>query len=181
MQKTTCIALVAQAVLTPLAMPSASSPQKIRPHCVLLSASLVEVWYGNVQKVLIMPHQLHRAARSHHVSAIHVPACPRDMSDARKETAHRSAAAEGVMTNVEAGVKADKALVRIIVVRTIADKTTAVRIIGVRADVARARKVNVEPQDNSAHQPLQAAPQTQVQPKSVFGSGCLAARSSLKS
>jgi hypothetical protein len=98
------------------------------------------------------------------------------MSDARKETAHRSAAVEGVMTNAEAGVKADKALVR-----TIADKTTEVRIIGVRADVARARKVNAAPQDNSAHLHLQAAPQTQVQPKSVFGSGCLAARSSLKS
>jgi hypothetical protein len=108
------------------------------------------------------------------------------MSDARKETAHRSAAAEGVMTNVEAGVKADKALVRTIVVRTIADKTIAdktiaVRIIGVRADVARARKVNAAPQGNSAHQHLQAAVPTQVQPKSVFGSGCLAARSSLKS
>jgi hypothetical protein len=175
MQKTMCTASVAPAVLTPLAMHSASSPQKIRPHCVLLSASLVEVWYGNVPKVLIMPPQLHRAARSHHVSAIRVPACPRDMSDARKETAHRSAAAEGVMTNVEAGVKADKALVRII-----ADKTTVVRIIGGKADVAKARKVNVEPQGNNDHQPLQAAPQTQVQPKSVFGSGCLAAKPWLK-
>jgi hypothetical protein len=97
------------------------------------------------------------------------------MSDARKETAHRSAAAEGVMTNVEAGVKADKALVRTIVVRTI-----AVRIIGVRADVARARKVNAAPQGNSAHQHLQAAVPTQVQPKSVFGSGCLAAKAWLK-
>jgi hypothetical protein len=102
------------------------------------------------------------------------------MSDARKETAHRSAAAEGVMTNVEAGVKADKALVRTIVVRTIADKTIAVRIIGVRADVARARKVNAERQGNNAHQRLQAAVQTQVQPKSVFGSGCLAAKAWLK-
>jgi hypothetical protein len=99
------------------------------------------------------------------------------MSDARRETAHRSAAVEVVMTNVEAGVKVDKALVRII----IADKTTVVRIIGVRiivlkADVARARKVNAAPQGNSAHQRLQVAPQIQVQPKSVFGSGCLAAR-----
>jgi hypothetical protein len=84
------------------------------------------------------------------------------------------------MTNVEAGVKADKALVRIIVVRTIADKTTVVRIIGVKADVARARKVNAAPQGNNDHQRLQAAPQTQVQPKSVFGSGCQAAKPWLK-
>jgi hypothetical protein len=137
---------------------------------------LVEVWYGSVQKVLIMRPQLHHAARSHHVNAIHVPECPRDMSDARRETAHRSAAVEVVMTNVEAGVKVDKALVRII----IADKTTVVRIIVLKADVARARKVNAEPQDNSAHPLLQVAAPTQVQPKSVFGSGCLAAKPWLK-
>ena len=137
MQKTTCTALVAQAVLTPLAMPSASSPQKIRLHCVLWSASLVEAWYGSVRKALIMPPQLHHAARNHLVNAIRVPACPRDMSDVRRETAHRSAAAEGVTTSVAVGVKADKALA----------KTTAARIIVVKGDVAK--KVNYLEQGGS--------------------------------